>query len=143
MADIYSKTKRSDIMSKISGVETKPEIIVRKFLFSKGFRFRKNVKNIQGKPDIVLAKYKTIIFIHGCFWHGHNCKRGKLPVTNYQFWKEKIEKNIKRDNRNVFDLKEKGWNIIVVWQCEISNKEERECRLMNLIREITSSVLDR
>ena len=88
MSDIYSKSKRSDIMSRISGKETKPEILVRKYLFSKGFRFRKNVKELPGKPDIVLPKYKTVIFIHGCFWHGHTCKRGKLPQTNYQFWQK-------------------------------------------------------
>ena len=79
MSDIFSQTKRSDIMSKISSKDTKPEILVRKFLFSKGFRYRINVKTLPGKPDIVLPKYKTIIFVNGCFWHGHNCKKGKLP----------------------------------------------------------------
>ena len=79
MSDIYSITKRSEIMSKISGKDTKPEILIRKFLFSTGFRFRKNYLRLQGKPDIVLPKYKTILFIHGCYWHGHNCKAGKLP----------------------------------------------------------------
>ena len=113
MSDIYSKSKRSDIMSKISGKETTPEILVRKFLFYKGFRFRKNVNYLPGKPDIVLSKYKTIIFIHGCFWHGHFCKRGMLPETNYEFWHEKIKKNIERDARNVSELKERGWNMKV------------------------------
>ena len=136
MSDIYSKSKRSDIMSKISGKETKPEILVRKFLFSKGFRFRKNVKNLPGKPDIVLPKYKVTIFVHGCFWHGHTCKRSALPETNHEFWQEKIEKNIERDNCNIYDLKEKGWNIIIVWQCEIGNKAIRGFRLNKLIEEI-------
>jgi DNA mismatch endonuclease (patch repair protein) len=136
MSDIYSKSKRSDIMSKISGKETKPEILVRKFLFSKGFRFRKNVKELPGKPDIVLPKYKTIIFVHGCFWHGHSCDRGVLPKTNHEFWHEKIGKNIERDNRNIFELKEKGWNVIIVWQCEIKNKESKDVRLNQLLGEI-------
>lgn len=94
MSDIYSKSKRSDIMSKISGRETKPEILVRKFLFSKSFRFRKNVRELPGKPDIVLRKYKTIIFVHGCFWHGHSCHYGARSRTNHEFWDEKIRKNV-------------------------------------------------
>ena len=107
MSDIYSKSKRSNIMSKISGKETKPEILVRKYLFAQGFRYRKNVKELPGKPDIVLSKYKVVIFIHGCFWHGHSCKQGTLPQTNYNFWQEKIRKNLERDNRNILELKEK------------------------------------
>jgi DNA mismatch endonuclease (patch repair protein) len=123
-------------MSKISGKETKPEILVRKFLFLKGFRFRKNVKELSGKPDIVLPKYKTVIFVHGCFWHGHSCKRGTLPETNHEFWQKKIGRNIERDIHDISELKEKEWNVIVVWQCEIKNKTEREIRLDNLIKEI-------
>lgn len=138
MSDIYSKHKRSDIMSKISGKETKPEILVRKFLFSRGFRFRKNVKELPGKPDIVLTKYKAVIFVHGCFWHGHSCNRGKLPETNHEFWQNKISKNIERDNLSLFELKRKGWKVIIVWQCEISNKKNRDNRLNDLVEEISS-----
>ncbi|MQX26760.1 DNA mismatch endonuclease Vsr [Alistipes sp. dk3620] len=136
MSDIYPKSKRSDIMSKITGKETVPEILVRKFLFSKGLRFRKNVKGLPGKPDIVLPKYKTAVFIHGCFWHGHSCKRGALPKTNYEFWQEKIGKNIERDVRHISELQVSGWNVIIVWQCEIQNKEDRNTRLNKLIEEI-------
>lgn len=136
MSDIYSKSKRSNIMSKISGKETKPEILVRKYLFAQGFRYRKNVKELPGKPDIVLSKYKIVIFIHGCFWHGHSCKQGTLPQTNYKFWQEKIGKNLERDNRNILELKEKGWNVIIVWQCEIKNKKSKEARLNRLLGEI-------
>lgn len=136
MSDIYSKSKRSDIMSKISEKETKPEILVRKYLFSKGFRFRKNVKELPGKPDIVLPKYKTVIFIHGCFWHGHTCKRGKLPQTNHQFWQKKIEKNIERDNHNTNELEVKGWNIIIIWQCEIRNYSLQKERFDKLVIQI-------
>jgi len=123
-------------MSKISGKETKPEILVRKYLFAQGFRYRKNVKELPGKPDIVLSKYKIVIFIHGCFWHGHSCKQGTLPQTNYKFWQEKIGKNVERDNRNILELKEKGWNVIIVWQCEIKNKKSKEARLNRLLGEI-------
>ena len=136
MPDIYSKSKRSQIMSKISGKETKPEIFIRKFLFSKGFRFRKNDKRYPGKPDIVLPKYKTIIFIHGCFWHGHNCPAGKLPETNREFWKNKIQGNIIRDQNNIKELKSLGWKIITIWQCEINNKLNRLKAFENLLKEL-------
>lgn len=136
MSDIFSRAKRSDIMSKISGKETKPEILVRKFLFSKGFRYRKNVKELPGKPDIVLPKYKTIIFVHGCFWHGHTCKAGKLPETNRNFWEVKISKNIDRDNCDIIKLKEAGWKVLIIWQCEIKNKISQNERLLSLQKEI-------
>ena len=122
MNDIYSKNKRSRIMSKISGKETKYEILVRKFLFRKGFRYRKNDKRLPGRPDIVLPKYKTIIFIHGCFWHGHHCKAGKLPETNKEFWENKINSNIERDKKNQHKLEKLGWKIIIIWQCKLKNK---------------------
>ena len=125
MTDIFSKQKRSEIMSKISGKETRPEILVRKYLFANGFRYRKNVKHLPGKPDIVLPKYKTVIFVHGCFWHGHNCKAGKLPETRKEFWKEKINGNIERDKRNKSELEKLGWNVTTIWQCELKNKDVR------------------
>jgi len=123
-------------MSKISGKDTKPEIIVRKFLFANGFRYRKNVKDLPGKPDIVLPKYKTVIFVHGCFWHGHDCPAGKLPETNREFWERKINGNIERDKRNQEKLKALGWKVIVIWQCEIKNKKAKEERLKKLLKEI-------
>lgn len=138
--DIYQRQKRSEIMSRISGKETKPEILVRKFLFANGFRFRKNVKDLSGKPDIVLSKYKTVIFIHGCFWHGHTCKRGTLPTTNVEFWKTKIGGNIERDKRDVFELEKQAWKVIVIWQCEIKNIKLQEDRLNLLIKEIRSYI---
>jgi DNA mismatch endonuclease (patch repair protein) len=136
LADIFTKEKRSEIMSKISGVETKPETMVRKFLFSNGFRYRKNDKRYPGKPDIVLPKYKTVIFVHGCFWHGHNCKKGKLPETRKEFWKKKIKSNIERDKRNKQELERSGWKVIVVWQCEISNKSQLNNTLNLVINKI-------
>jgi DNA mismatch endonuclease (patch repair protein) len=126
-------------MSHISGKETKPEVLVRKFLFSHGFRFRKNVKDLPGKPDIVLPKYKTVIFIHGCFWHGHTCRRGALPTTNIEFWTTKIGRNIERDKQNVLKLEKQGWNIIVIWQYEIKNIKLRDDKLNALITNIRSN----
>lgn len=136
MSDIFSFQKRSDIMSKIGGKNTKPEILVRKFLFSKGFRYRINVKTLPGKPDIVLPKYKTVIFINGCFWHGHNCKKGKLPSSNIDFWREKISNNKSRDDKNSDLLIKLGWKVIIIWQCEISNVNNREIRLEFLLDEL-------
>ena len=132
MSDIFSKSKRSEIMGKISGKETKPEITVRKFLFANGFRYRKNDKRYPGKPDIVLPKHKTVVFVHGCFWHGHNCPAGKLPETNRDFWRAKINKNKERDVRNTIELEQMGWSIIIIWQCEIKNKKLRVAKLENL-----------
>ncbi|MEO5229866.1 DNA mismatch endonuclease Vsr [Bacteroides ovatus] len=136
MSDIFSQTKRSDIMSKISSKDTKPEILVRKFLFSKGFRYRINVKTLPGKPDIVLPKYKTIIFVNGCFWHGHNCKKGKLPSSNTDFWKEKISNNKSRDAKNSDLLVNLGWKVIIIWQCEISKIDNRTKILNKLLENI-------
>lgn len=136
MSDIFSQTKRSDIMSKISSKDTKPEILVRKFLFSKGFRYRINVKTLPGKPDIVLPKYKTIIFVNGCFWHGHNCKKGKLPSSNTDFWKEKISNNKSRDAKNSDLLVKLGWKVIIIWQCEISKIDNRTKILNKLLEDI-------
>ncbi len=137
MNDIYSNKKRSEIMAKISGKETKPEKIIRSYLFQKGFRYRKNDIRYPGKPDIVLPKYNAVIFINGCFWHGHKgCNKSKLPTTRIEFWKNKIEGNIARDIKNYRLLKEAGWNVIIVWECEIKNKQKQENRLKKLDIEI-------
>ena len=121
-------------MSNISGKETKPEILVRKFLFSKGFRFRKNDSRYLGEPDIVLPKYKTVVFIHGCFWHGHKgCKRSKLPETNVYFWKNKVSANIERDKKNRSELEKQGWVVLTIWQCKLRNEKLRNQTLNKLI----------
>lgn len=139
MGDLYSKEKRSEIMAKISGKETKPEILVRKFLFANGLRYRKNVKSLPGSPDIVLPKYKTVIFVNGCFWHGHDCKAAKLPETRKEFWTDKINSNSVRDKRNIEELESLGWTVIVVWQCSIKNKTVREATLTELLNKITEN----
>src|SRR5258705_5298290 len=111
-------------MSRVKGKNTKPEIIVRKFLHSKGYRFRLHDKKLPGKPDIVLSKYRTVIFVHGCFWHGHkNCKYYRLPKTRAKWWKEKIEKNILNDTRKSQELKDTGWTIIKIWECGLKPKK--------------------
>jgi len=113
-------------MGRIKGKNTKPEMILRSQLFKRGFRFRVNKKDLPGKPDIVLPKYRTAIFVHGCFWHYHkDCREGRIPSTNTKFWKQKLERNIAKDEKNVEALKNKGWNVVVVWECEIENKLEK------------------
>lgn len=134
--DIFDKSKRSQLMAKVKQKNTAPEIIVRKFLFSKGFRYHINVKSLSGTPDIVLSKYKTVIFVHGCFWHGHTCRAGHLPSSNLDYWVTKIEKNIERDNRKINELEKLGWNVVVIWQCEIKALKNREIRFSKLISEI-------
>ena len=112
-------------MSKIRSKDTKPEKIVRSLLFSLGYRFRLHKKDLPGKPDIVLPKYKAVVFVNGCFWHGHeNCKDAGIPKTNSQFWCNKISKNKERDRRVSKELELAGWKVLVVWECQINDKEK-------------------
>lgn len=120
MADSLSPEKRSWNMSRIKNKNTSIEIKVRQYLFSKGFRYRVNVKNLVGKPDIVLKKYNTVIFIHGCFWHRHeNCKDATTPKTRTDFWLDKFKKNIDNDIAHALALQSSGWKVVTLWQCEI------------------------
>lgn len=120
MADVHDRKTRSYNMSRIRSKNTKPEELVRKYLFAQGFRYRKNDIRLPGKPDIVLSKYKTVIFVNGCFWHGHkDCKYFVWPENNADFWKGKINGNIQRDLRNKQMLADQGWNIITIWECEL------------------------
>ena len=122
--DIFPADKRHEIMSKIKSKNTRPELIVRSILHNLGFRFRLHKKELPGCPDVVLPKYRKVLFINGCFWHGHkNCKRASIPVTNYEFWEAKIKKNILRDRKNIRELKKQGWSVLVIWQCEIKNDD--------------------
>lgn len=125
MADRLSREKRSWNMSHIRNKDTGIEVRVRKYLFSKGFRYRKNDPGLPGKPDIVLPKYKTVIFIHGCYWHRHpGCKNCTTPSTNTAFWLEKFDKNVKNDAKHKAELEEAGWKVIVLWECEIEGNFE-------------------
>lgn len=131
--------QRSRCMAAVKGKDTKPEMIVRKYLFSRGLRFRVQVRKLPGTPDIVLPKYKTAIFVNGCFWHGHEgCKYFRLPKSNVEFWKEKIERNIERDRESMQALLDLGWKIIRVWECELRNKANREDTLNKIYKSITS-----
>lgn len=123
-------------MSHVRGKDTKPEVIVRQYLFANGFRYRLYRKDLPGKPDIVLPKYKTVIFINGCFWHGHSgCKYATIPEANHDFWLAKISGNIERDKSNHAKLFELGWKVIEIWQCELKPKF-REQTLNNLLTEL-------
>ena len=146
MADKFSKETRSYIMSRIRGKDTKPEILVRKYLFARGLRFRKNDglrfrkndKRYPGRPDVVLPKYKTAVFVHGCFWHLHEgCKYAKMPKSNVEYWEEKLYRNRERDARNQEELKAMGWTVLTVWECELK-KDKREETLEILYNQITS-----
>lgn len=135
MADNHSKEVRSKNMSHIRSKDSKPEQIVRRYLFSKGFRYRKNVKSLPGCPDIVMRKYRTVVFVNGCFWHKHDCGRFVWPSSNEEYWHRKIEGNVERDQKNHEQLRALGWKVIVVWECELK-KKVAEQRLTRLCEEI-------
>ena len=124
MADVFSKSKRSEIMSRIRGKDTGPEMFIRKALFANGFRYRLHVKNLPGKPDIVLPKYNAVVIVDGCFWHGHkNCKFFRMPKSRISFWRKKIDANRARDVKNRRKLRRLGWNVIQIWECQLSARK--------------------
>ena len=137
MADVHSKAIRSFNMSKIKGKDTKPEMLVRKFLHANGFRYRLHVKDLPGKPDIVLPKYKTVILIHGCFWHMHKeCKYFVVPKSRTDWWMEKLNRNVENDLKSVKALKKLGWKIIFIWECSLKTSKIDKT-LSSLLRKIT------
>ncbi len=141
MADVHDKATRSYNMSRIKGKDTKPEMLVRKFLFSKGFRYRLHDKRLPGKPDIVLPKYKTVIFINGCFWHGHEgCKYFVVPKTRTDWWVGKINGNKTNDLLNINSLLELGWKAMILWECQLKpvNREET---LLKLCEDININII--
>ena len=123
MVDHLTKTQRSEQMARVRSKGTEPELLVRSLLHRAGFRFRLHVQ-IPGRPDIVLARYRTVVFVNGCFWHGHTCRRGRLPKTNRDFWTEKISRNKERDLRSITELKVLGWDVWVVWECNLNEETE-------------------
>jgi DNA mismatch endonuclease (patch repair protein) len=128
--DVYTKAKRSEIMARIKGSKTSPEKIVASMLRKLKLKFRSNVKSLLGQPDFVIPLYKTIIFVHGCFWHNHrNCKRSKLPTTNKAFWRRKILGNKQRDMRIARLLRKEGWHVITIWQCKLGEQRQIMARL--------------
>jgi DNA mismatch endonuclease (patch repair protein) len=134
--DIWNKEKRSEVMSKIRSKNTKPELVLRKALFARGFRYRVNDTKLPGKPDIVFPKYKTVIFVHGCFWHGHDieCTDSHIPKSNSNYWAEKIRQNKERDKNNTIKILSMGWKVLTIWDCEIQQK----CNIESIIQRITN-----
>lgn len=124
MSDIFTREKRSWIMSHVKGKDSSPELLVRKIVHKMGYRFRLHSNKLPGKPDIVLPKHRKVIFVHGCFWHGHEgCSRSKRPSSNIEFWENKITRTIQRDNHVIEELRKMKWEVLIIWQCEISKVE--------------------
>lgn len=141
MADTMTPEQRHNCMAAIKGKDTKPELIVRKYLFSRGLRFRIQVRKLPGRPDIVLPKYRTVIFVNGCFWHGHEgCRYYRLPKSNVDFWQEKIERNRARDARSEAELKALGWRVLRVWECDIRTVAGRSEYLDSLYNTIVTPI---
>lgn len=122
MSDSFSATERSEVMSKVRNKDTGPELLIRKALHARGFRYRLHVPDVPGKPDLVFPRFRSAVFINGCFWHGHRCNRFSWPSSNAEFWKAKIGKNVNRDQRNISSLSESGWRVLVVWECTVRGK---------------------
>lgn len=121
-SDVHDRETRRRNMAAISGKDTKPELIVRKALYARGFRYRLNVRTLPGRPDIVLRRYRAVIFVHGCFWHGHDCHLFKWPKTRPDFWRDKIGRNVERDKETVAALLDEGWRVATVWECALKGK---------------------
>ncbi|WP_321391396.1 DNA mismatch endonuclease Vsr [uncultured Desulfuromusa sp.] len=143
MVDIVDKTTRSRMMACICAKDTRPEVVIRKKLYSRGFRYRKNVKSLPGTPDIVLKKYDAVIQIHGCFWHGHDCDDFKWPATRPVFWKNKILNNQKRDRLSAQRLLGAGWKLLIVWECAVkkATKGKDDNNLQELVDTISSWIM--
>lgn len=138
MADNHTKKQRSMNMSHIRSTNSKPEETVRKYLFSQGLRYRKNVRKLPGCPDIVLKKYRTVIFVNGCFWHHHDCGRFVWPSTNEEYWHKKIDRNVERDKEDQQALEELGWQVLVIWECQLKRKNALT-NLQNLYEKIVKN----
>lgn len=140
MTDVLTREQRSRCMAAVKSKDTKPEMTVRRFLFSKGLRYRVNNRKLPGSPDIVLKKFKTVVFVDGCFWHGHEgCKYFRLPKSNTDFWRHKIALNYARDYANNIDLKLAGWRVIRIWECDIRTESKRQETLDKLYNQITNA----
>lgn len=138
MTDVHDKITRSYNMSQIKGKDTKPEMLVRKYIFSKGFRYRLHDKKLPGKPDVVLPKLKVVVFIHGCFWHGHsNCRYFVLPKTRTEWWLKKIERNKQLDSENSKKLRDAGWKVLTIFECKLKSNSRKET-LDNLVKKLNN-----
>lgn len=142
MADVHSQAIRSYNMSRIKSGDTEPEMVVRRFVVAKGYRYRLHDKKLPGKPDIVMPKYRTVIFVHGCFWHGHaDCRYFKVPKTRTKFWLEKIKGNQKRDRENFIQLKDQGWNVFSIFECELkgANSDQTLSKILGHLKKFSNA----
>ncbi len=136
MADTLTKAERSALMARIRGTNTKPEVFVRSALHRAGFRFRIHNRALPGRPDIVLAKHRTVVFVHGCFWHRHGCALASEPATRRAFWREKFARNMARDKRTAAALRRAGWRVLTVWECSLRTAARREQAIQRLVKRI-------
>lgn len=142
MIDHVSKEKRSEIMRQVQGKDTAPELIVRKLVYSLGYRYRLYDKKLPGKPDLVFSGRKKVIFVHGCFWHAHNCKKGKPPKSNLDYWLPKLKENRRRDIRNQKLITSSGWKFLVVWQCQIHNITSLKERVIAFLEDESEKICE-
>jgi DNA mismatch endonuclease (patch repair protein) len=136
--DTLTVEQRSAVMSRVRSKNTRPELIVRSILHRMGFRFRLHRSDLPGRPDIVLPRHGAVVFVHGCFWHGHHCKRGSEPSSNIEFWRDKIDGNRRRDRRSIRRLRRDGWRVVVVWECQTKVKQVLERKLRRIERDAVS-----
>lgn len=142
MTDTFEPAKRSEIMGKVRTKDTRPEMRVRSLLHRRGFRFRLHRKDLPGKPDIVLPKYSTVVFVHGCFWHGHDCRRGRPPSTNVEFWSAKIRRNRDRDATVKRKLEDMGWTVWTIWECQLVDDVTKLLAFLEFGQDLKSNQLD-
>lgn len=133
MADMFTRKRRSEIMANIRSADTIPEVELRKLVHSLGFRFRLHRTDLPGKPDLVLPKHRAALMMNGCFWHGHTCKDGRRPGSNTEYWNRKLDRNAQRDKKNLAALKRLGWRCLVVWECQLKNRERLERRILHYL----------
>lgn len=129
--DTFTPEKRSEIMRAVKSRDTGPELALRKALFAKGLRYRVNVASLPGRPDIVFPGRRAVLFVHGCFWHGHDCARGgRMPKTNVKYWRQKIDKNVQRDSKNIAALQRLGWSVKISWECDLKDLPEEANKIV-------------
>jgi DNA mismatch endonuclease (patch repair protein) len=136
MTDMFTPARRSEIMARIRSGDTTPELALRRLIHRLGCRFRLHRSDLPGKPDIVLPKHRLVVFMHGCFWHGHTCKDGRRPGSNTRYWNSKLDRNMSRDKRNLRELRGLGWRCAVVWECQLENPTRLEQRLRRLLERV-------